>query len=187
MSAVRRTTCVLTAFLTAGLLDAADAVPAAADVALAGGVLSGRVLDDAGLPLATEVRVRSAGGPVRTAAADAQGRFRFEGMTAGVCVVEAGGRGRPLRLWQAGAPRHAAAEVVLVVGDAARGNRLAGNRTKLVLGGAAVAAGVIGGIAWLADDDADGSDESSSGSSDVLDGPLTDPADLSDPKAPVSP
>ena len=83
------------------------------NVQLQGGVLKGLAAADAAVRLTTPT------GDVHATLADAEGRFRFTGLSAGLVRVETAHAGRVLRLWDAAAPPSAAEAVRLITADAA--------------------------------------------------------------------
>jgi len=120
--------------LPAPLLQAAEpptepyAMPAALhqinDVALQpGGLLSGQVLDAAGIPLTgAAVHLMYAGQPIAEMTTDAQGRFAASGVRGGVYQIVSAGDIQSIRAWAPNtAPPNAQPAALLVAGGAVRG------------------------------------------------------------------
>lgn len=106
------------------------------DVALhAGGILQGQVVDPQGHPCpALAVAIAKLGTTPATPASartDAEGKFQFTGLTAGVYRVETAAGGSICRLWAPNTAPPAAAPAALVVQ------------------GQGLARGNLGGIGWL--------------------------------------
>ncbi|MEO8497160.1 MAG: carboxypeptidase-like regulatory domain-containing protein [Planctomycetota bacterium] len=122
--------------------------PAIRDVELlAGGELAGQVVDGTGQPQAGQSIVvqQSGGEPIRTRT-DQVGRFRLNGVHAGLCRIEYGEDLLACRCWQANtAPPAAKDQLLLITGESVeRGQRCIGDLLSgPVLIGLIIAAAVV--------------------------------------------
>jgi len=112
-----------------------------------GGVLSGQVIDATGQPrLGQAIVVQQPGREPISARSDEQGRFRLNGLNAGLCSIECGEILLACRCWSPNtAPPVAKSELLLITGEPIeRGQRSIGDLLSgPVLIGLIIAAAVI--------------------------------------------
>ena len=129
---------------------AAGPVTQTSDVRIAGGVLSGRVLNTAGQPTATTVAVFQGQKEIARTQSDANGVYRVQNLRSGVYTVATPASADSVRLWDGAAPAKSVNSLILTenvvrgnCGDDCCNNGCDGCGGGCGIGGGGIALGVI--------------------------------------------